>query len=246
MTQDNTDDRIKSSPSKRDIFIGAYNDIHEGLKRRGGLVGQESFAASLTAAIARERWLARFRGQLEVLREARNCMEHTALEGLPVMEPTEWAVSAIQALRSTVLCPESIARFTHGVECGDAFTTVSEIIQIMYKKSYSQIPIKCVDGRYRLLTSNTVTRWVADSMGRGLNFDTCVGDILKFSEGIEAVVFLGRRANLYQVLAEFEAHPGLTAVLITEHGRDTETPLGIVTVSDVLDYKRQKDGMFTE
>lgn len=221
-----------SEPSKKDLFIGAFNDIHEALKQKGGLTGQETFPVAFAAAVKRERWLSRFDKQLDILRDARNYIEHTALESLPVAEPTDWAVSKIRALRSAILCPATIEEFTHGVKCGDAFSAASEVIGLMYEKSYSQIPIKCDDGRYRLLTTNTVTRWVAASMGKPLNFDTCVGDVLGFAEEAQVAVFLGRRTNLFQVLHEFESNPGLTAVLITESGQDTQTPLGIITVWD--------------
>lgn len=228
-----TEDPVGARPSKKDLFVGAYNDIHEALKRKAGLTGQVTFPVAFAKAAEKERWLRRFEKQLDVLRIARNNVEHEVLDGLPVTEPTDWAASRIRALRSSILYPSSIEEFTHGVECGDAFTSVSDVIRLMYEKSYSQIPIKCDDGRYRLLTTNTVTRWVAASVVKPLDLDTCVGDVLPFSEEGLTAVFVGRRANIFQVLQEFESNPGLTAVLITDSGRDTETPLGIVTVWDL-------------
>lgn len=76
-------------------------------------------------------------------------------------------------------------------------------------------------------------RLVAASKSTRLDFSVDVSVVFTYAEKGKVVAFIERAANLFEVLHQFQGNPGLTAVLVTDTGRDTQKPLGIITVWDL-------------
>jgi hypothetical protein len=97
-----------------------------------------------------------------------------------------------------------------------------------------------VDCMLTLLSTAGITRWLGSQIdGHAIDLaDATVGDALTFEqEG--GIAFLSRNAPVDEARALFLSFPTrhqqrLRAVVITEHGRPTEAPLGIITASDLV------------
>jgi predicted transcriptional regulator len=109
----------------------------------------------------------------------------------------------------------------------------------MYEGSFSQLPVYRADVLVGLLTAETVARWVASKLahGEGILEEEAVERILEHEEGVHQYRLMNQDATVFEALTAFEdlIHFGkiLDAIILTCHGKKNETPLGVVTVSDV-------------
>jgi len=64
-----------------------------------------------------------------------------------------------------------------------------------------------------------------------------IRDVMDYAEEDEAVEFVSRKATLFEIAASFSEFSALgkrlEAILVTENGRRSETPLQIITIWDL-------------
>lgn len=96
-----------------------------------------------------------------------------------------------------------------------------------------------------LLSYAGIARWAGHAVNDttiNLNNST-VGDALRFEEA-GGIDFLGRTATVYDARELFQTFPRhnkqqrLRVIVVTEHGKATDAPLGLITASDLLEYAR--------
>jgi predicted transcriptional regulator len=89
-----------------------------------------------------------------------------------------------------------------------------------------------------LITENGITRWIANHVHTVDSLvelrDVFVRAVVKEEETSKNVAFVARATPVDVVLRIFADSPILEAILITNVGRKTEAPLGIITRWDVV------------
>jgi predicted transcriptional regulator len=116
---------------------------------------------------------------------------------------------------------------------------VAKAVKVMLQESFSQIPIYDDKGFVALLTTNTVSRWLGSCLDVDILSlsETTVESVLKFSEGQENCSFLSRSTTVFDALEKFQLYQKdgkrLEAILITQNGKPSEQPLGIITIWDL-------------
>jgi len=104
---------------------------------------------------------------------------------------------------------------------------------------FSQLPMYDKDNCLGLLTAETIARWLASMLagGIGLVEERPVSEVIQHQEAPNNHTFLSRASLVADGLTAFakaqRQGKRLEAILITENGRSTETPLGIVTIHDI-------------
>ncbi|GAA2391558.1 hypothetical protein GCM10010420_14700 [Streptomyces glaucosporus] len=229
-----------------DRFMAAFNDIEAHLRNSlyGERDGHQGFRAMLDEYRTRRAHLHPQQYEdLLPLADLRNALTHgRRLNGEPLAEPTEAAVSAIQRLRDELTRPKrllaALRRRDRPVTAAPG-ESVRRVLDMMYENDFSQVPVYDGTTYVGLLTTNTVARWVADQMRRhdGLAEDAPVEEVLTFSEGIDRVEHLSRETTVPEAVRRFtaaaeEGRP-LTAVIVTHNGKPTEVPLGIAVAEDL-------------
>jgi predicted transcriptional regulator len=125
--------------------------------------------------------------------------------------------------------------------CQDAVDdSLASVLQLVAKCEYSQFPVYQAGKFKGLVTGNGITRWLAQySLSESLiDFsDISVGEVLSKEEVRENCIFVKRSALVDDVYAEFTRKPMLEAAIITQHGKEDETPKGIVTRWNVIEGK---------
>src|SRR5262249_15616366 len=90
-----------------------------------------------------------------------------------------------------------------------------------------------------LLTADTVARWLATRLegGIGILDEESVEKVLRHQEKSRNYILMSRVGTVYDALEQFDKsfHSGesIDAIIMTDNGRPTEAPIGIVTVSDM-------------
>lgn len=112
-------------------------------------------------------------------------------------------------------------------------------LRIVREKQYSQVPVQDDDGALHLITTNTVTRWLAGEYiedRSAIIEDVRLADIHRFAEECDDLVLAGRNLQAAEAVRIFAGQHGRNApaaIVITEHGKDHQTPLGLCSQSDV-------------
>ena len=101
------------------------------------------------------------------------------------------------------------------------------------------MPVQDEDGALHLVTTNTVTRWLAGEYitGTGAAIEHVgLTEIPRFAEDCDELVLRPRNlqaAEAVRIFAGQEGRNAPAAIVLTEHGKDHQTPLGICSQSDV-------------
>ncbi|WP_292596963.1 CBS domain-containing protein [Mesotoga sp. UBA6090] len=121
----------------------------------------------------------------------------------------------------------------------DLNDTLDKALKIIGEKSFSQIPV--YEGRqFRgILTAYEIARWMAfvGEEERAYIKEMPIRDVMDYAEEDKAVKFVSRKATLFEIAASFGVFSALgkrlEAILVTENGRRSETPLQIITIWDL-------------
>ena len=226
-------------------FLEAFNAIEDWLRRQVNALPAEDFHEVVSQVAVRHFGVKRHANLLKKLGRLRNLVVHEYSRDKPMTVPTPYTVERITAIRDELLSPPSLYSVCTRpvVTCGSS-DLVGKAAKAMRDGSFSQLPV--YDGTIfvGLLTAGTVARWVAGNLadGQELMEEEKVADVLRHQEDPENHAFLGRSSTVLDGLAAFDSflHRGkqLEAVLLTDSGRPTEPPLGIVTIHDIPKLRR--------
>jgi predicted transcriptional regulator len=172
----------------------------------------------------------------------RNVLVHQrAPDGGCIAEPSERALREFKGIVQTILSPEKlIPRFQKAGICPfslqDSLVTA---LQHMREHDYSQIVVQTEKG-LSLLTAEGIARWVEEQAQDDIISvrNAIVADAWQY-EQTGNVSIMNRNQTVYEAMDMFtqaieQKMPRIYAVLITEHGKATESLLGIVTPWDLL------------
>lgn len=229
-------------------FESAYNRIDHALGDMTGSGGNRrrtGFAAKVGIVTSRRRRLAKFKDFLLEIGELRNALVHSrtgADEYIAV--PSERTVLELERIEQAAFSPEKVMpRFARPVMTLKSDQTIAAAWQLMRDDGYSRYPVyDSADGTFiGLLTSNGFARWAASQLqGTRLNLDTAavpVAAVLAKDHRRENAVFVSREALIDDVDELFRESRPLEAVIITEHGKPNQKPLGMICASDIAAMK---------
>ncbi|MGP0063545.1 MAG: CBS domain-containing protein [Isosphaeraceae bacterium] len=221
-------------------FLDAFSAIEKHLRRLVDADRHMTFNEMVEKAARVDKGVRRLRSHLKDFGELRNFVVHEYRRDQPTASPSAHAVERLQAIRDELLSPPSlIDLFRQQVETCAPTDPVGAAARKMHDGSFSQLPVYEGDRLVGLLTAETVARWLASRLagGMGLLEEEIVEIVMQHEEGTHAYVVMDRHATVEDALTAFDDHlhsgKSLDAIILTHSGRETERPLGIVTVSDM-------------
>jgi predicted transcriptional regulator/DNA-binding XRE family transcriptional regulator len=130
------------------------------------------------------------------------------------------------------------------VMTADADEPIGPVVERMYERAYSQVPVYRGKNLVGLLTNDAIARWLGSSQRRSRRSAerTTVSEVLAMAETGHPYELVGPRTTVADSIALFEramqdGNP-LTAILITPDATATSRALGIVTVADLARLQR--------
>lgn len=224
-----------------ETFMRVYQQLDEHLRRTIGHP-DASFTHRLTLLAQQHRVLERTVAKLKDYGKLRNALEHhRALGGGWIAEPTERAVAEFEQLVQALLSPEKLIPRFQGPPI-HLFSLQDPLVRAlthMREHDYSQVVVQ-PEGRLSLLTVEGIARWVEEQAREDIISvqEAVIADAWRYEQA-EHVVVMSRNQMVYEAREAFmcaieQGKPRLYALLITEHGKATEKPLGIVTPWDLL------------
>lgn len=234
------------TPEQLDLverFLSAYNAIQKFLSDELDLPLSEPFYRLIDRyGDTHSRWERRDGRYLRGILGLRNALVHDRVEPNGYLAvPLQSVVVRVEAIYEQLVSPlRAIPTFGRRVATISADDTLARALQLAARQRYSQLPVYD-HGRFAgLLTENGVTRWLAQRAAEpgqtGLDLEhEPVSAVLEVEEQRHNVEFAARDDSVDQLIHRFVSHPTLEAVLITEHGLDSEGLLGIATRWDIVD-----------
>jgi predicted transcriptional regulator len=222
------------------LFLDAFTSIEKHLRRSLDADRHMTFHEMVEKASRSDNAVRRLRGQLKDFGDLRNFVVHEYRLDQATATPSRHAVERLQAIRDELLSPPKlIAEFRRAVATCSPSDPVGAATRKMHDGSFSQLPVYDGDRLVDLLTTETVTRWLASRLAGGLGLleEEAVASVIRHQEGTHYHEVMGREATVEDALAAFDDHlhsgRTLDAIILTHSGKQTERPIGIVTVSDM-------------
>ncbi len=122
----------------------------------------------------------------------------------------------------------------------DCEDTIEEVIKAMEYHPFSQFPVYKGKVCIGLLTTRGIVSWMANHVARSIVdlTNSKVESVLHY-ENHHPIAFIPKQMNIFEVEDTFAAYhkrkEELEAVIITENGRNDETPLGMITAWDLIE-----------
>ena len=220
-------------------YLSAFAEIEQ---RLGAVVGASSFktfydllgkAADVSAAVRRNE------ATLRELADLRNVLVHRHNHLVELAIPNERTVVQLEGLAKLIAAPPRLdSMFSMPVETCAPSDSVQLAAQKMIRGDFSQVPVVQEGRVVDLLTTETITRWMAVQLGRdGLLEAAPVGEVLRHKENKSTFKMLARGASAFDAIESFDdaLHAGHTydAILLTQNGKQTESLIGILTPFDI-------------
>jgi hypothetical protein len=185
-------------------------------------------------------------GQKQKLRQyarLRNAIVHNPYEAglVPIASPREDVVVWIEA-QAIIIEQPPLVKDVLKLQVPKVLTEdddVSVFLKLAGEPTnYSQAPVRDENGRLRLITTNSVARWVAEKYtpGDGVLLDGAqVRDFTRFAEDGDRLVLKARDLRAVEAARIFGGSVGNppAAIILTENGKNSETPLGMCVQADV-------------
>lgn len=223
-----------------EVFRAVFNDIEHYLKDKYRFSDNTGFQAMVDACESRDQIVRRFSSSLKKYARLRNVVVH---ENDVIADVSEKVTQSMKMIYEALVDPPGVSDFIHEVATCQLSDTLLSVLLTVRAKDFSQFPAYNGGLFQGLVTENGITRWLARHAEDDLfsTAETSISDILGCEESNDNVRFVARSASAYEAAARFTSadSPGnkhVEAVIITEHGKPSERPIGILTTWDVLHH----------
>jgi predicted transcriptional regulator len=172
-------------------FLRTYSSIENYLRKQAGNDKFIQFTELVDRVSISNSVVKRFDKDLKQYNRLKNVIVH---EQELIAEVTEKAVNQLKKIESLLLKPPTIfPLFKNAVitiECSDS---VARAVELMYKNTISQLPVKNGDKSSNLLTTNTITRWLGACSKDDIFSleETTVVMVLQYTEDKDNHYFMG-------------------------------------------------------
>ena len=228
------------------VFLEMYRELEDSLEAK--YAGKKRHYSSVIFEYLNDNESKPIRDKLDVCREIRNLLTHTAkIGGEEVVEPSEAICTELRACLEYVKRPPlAIDYATKGENIMKAGLnqSVLKIMRIMEKNGYSHIPIMENGSFVGVFSTSTVFTYVLNPQGKQIGYNTSISelrDLLPIKAHSENYEFVSRDTTLSEVRQKFETYKGrnkrVSVIFVTENGSERERLLGMLTPWDVLGEK---------
>ena len=234
---------IMDGHERADFFLDLYKQLEDELEDK--YRNARRHFSSVVFEFAKDRESEPVRDKLDVCRQIRNLLAHTAnLGGQPGAEPSWAVVEAMQEVLDFVRRPPLAIEFATR---GDRVLRVGpdqkvlRVMEVMDKNGYSHVPVMQENRFVGVFSVGSVFRYVLRTGGQALTPDTTIRDMrgyLAVEEHIENYEFLPHDVTYITVKTRFEQvrakNKRVSVIFITQDGRTDQPLLGMLTPWDVL------------
>lgn len=228
-------------------FLKYFSRLENALESMPRVNAKTSFAQKVREAAKYNYIIRQEREMLDSLRELRNVLVHEA-GNVIIAVPSEEALDAIRRICISLEKPARVQDvIKHPLVTMKSSVNLAAALRKMKKTDHSQIPVYESGDFVGLLTGNAIARWMTDNMDekddlvKSLN-DVPISQVLQYCEKKDEVTFVHKDIRVDELLSEISRKPSTSGVyILSQNGRASEKPLGIITMADYLLLKEALD-----
>jgi len=219
-------------------FVKTYNQIEKYVKDLAGVKKHQPFWVVLNKAGDNNRVVRELREDLLEYSRLRNAIVHSG-SNQTMAEPHDEAVTRIKKIYEVLIEPPTAGElFKKKVYTCSPSDRLMDIVDVMRKFDYTQVPIYEDFQLLGLLTENVVVKIFSDicKTGKVTLTQFLVRDAMEYTKG-QFYRIVSEDTDAYTILDYFlefvEKEERLECVLVTRTGETTLLPSGIATTWDV-------------
>jgi hypothetical protein len=224
-------------------FIRLFNELDEHLKKLTRQQRLRTFPERVAEVARHSATVRRWRDELRDFSELRNAIVHDRFYPERIIAtPTDEAVSQLRYIVGEIIEPRTLGnQFAGQVACFAPGDPLTNVLRWLRDHDYSQAVI--FDGQLSILSAKGIARWLsAHTEEACLELaKITVADALPFEQPGNFLV-MGRNSTVDEAREAFERELAkgqrrLFAILVTQTGKATQKPLGIVTPWDLIEQR---------
>ncbi len=223
-------------------FLTAFGSIEYYLRALTGEPKRTRFYTMVDKAAEINAAVRRYADDLKEFADLRNAIIHERTDEHVIAEPNDLAVRQIEHIQRLLENPPRVIPvFQKPVLSMQAIDPIAAAAYAMLAHNYSQLPIYDGQEFSGLLTTESIARWLGRCAPQGLiNLEAVtIAEVLAChcEQAGQNYRFVNREETVFAALEAFQTCEQcgrrLDAILITEHGSEAESLLGIITIWDV-------------
>lgn len=234
-------------------FIKTYNLIDSALRVQGDMKRSISYTEAVRKAARTNSIVAKYEDQLIDYGRLRNAIVHNSDPDITIAEPHTDVVEDYEKIAKLICTPPLAVKTV----CKKVVSTIEynvkleEVIVYGYKNGFSNIPIF----KEGMLIGVANGQKIIDVIGKKIYEKRDICEYLKTTT-IEEVLREFSNENYYTIAPEtitldkvlnlFTENRKLLVILITKTGTLLEPPVGIITLSDIMDINKILDNYSLE
>jgi len=236
---------LKPTIRNSDRFLTAFNRIEQSLKDIVDSKEYMPFFKLIDNAKRKNAVIRRYEDDLREYADLRNAIVHhrTSTE-FTIAEPHDQVVAFIEKIDETLSTPMTVGEmFKRNVQVFQVTDTLSQALQVIRDRHFTQLPVYDGDTFKGLLTSVGVTMWLASTVEKEVisREMTTLGEMLNHEVSEKNHRFIPKETSIYEAEEIFKQALAkgirLEALLIT----DTVLLVGIITPLDLIKIESKKE-----
>lgn len=229
-------------------FITAYNKIDQSLRAIYDLKRSLNFSEVIRKTVQLNSVVRKFEDELIDFGRLRNAIVHKGGSNYVIAEPHIEVVEKMEHIANLISTPplayDEIS--TKEVLCVDSNVSISEAMQLMSRSGYSNLPIYKDKELKGILNGQRLINILGFKLEDNIDIKeyvekTTLKDILQDLAKTEYYELADSNLTLERALDLFERNRKLLVILITKDGQGGYPPLGIITISDIIDIQKVLD-----
>jgi CBS domain-containing protein len=219
---------------KGNEFIEYFNKIESHLRK----ITKSDYSVPFSELLLKTNNFI-IRNNLDTLRQIgrlRNAISHTRGSKI-YADPTDLSINIVKKISEKLLSPKKLYNIIKNVPIvvdeNDSFTHALEVIN---NNRISQFPVFFNKKYSGLLSSNSITLWLADNIESDeIIMDLSkvkISDILNYNESLDEARFIPKKTDVIEFAQLIKDNNEVSVWFITENGKKDESILRVITAYD--------------
>lgn len=229
----------KQTNAKR--FINAYNSIDYAIRIQHNFKRSMSFSEVVRKSVPINFIVRKYEDDLVDFGRLRNAIIHNSNEQFVIAEPHDDVVEKIEHIAQLLTTPPKAinAIIDRDVLCVQNDVSLKDVIKLIATSEFSNIPVFKNGGLIGVANGQRILDVLGRQIVKNKNIDDFISNITIEDVLLEPVPYknydvVSKEATIEEILNLFNKNRKLLTVLITKSGTLNETPIGIVTTSDII------------
>jgi predicted transcriptional regulator len=152
--------------------------------------------------------------------------------------PSELALVSIKKIKEVIMKPKKLYFLIKSKPATfEKWSKLVDILNIIKETGFSQFPIYNQGEYIGLLTTNTISLWVSNSITQNGEIiedikEVTAGDILRFNEKFDEAYFISKYITVNEFLDLMFQTSQINTWIMTEDGEKNQKPLKVITPYD--------------